>query len=86
MSFFNPLIIDLNPNSLREARMPNQRRRVRADLADHILKPRFIDGQELPNWRDGPEMTDYIKQLAREGWQLVVRGSGHEFIFERQVP
>lgn len=65
--------------------MPTQRRRISLDLTDHKFKPRFVDGQELPNWREGPEMVDYVKQLAGEGWQLIVHGAGQEFIFERQV-
>ncbi len=66
--------------------MPTQQRRVRFDLTDSELKPRFIDGKEPPNWRDGPNITDYIKQLMDEGWHLTGASSGRELIFERQVP
>jgi hypothetical protein len=66
--------------------VPTERRRVRFDLTDNELKPRFVDGKELPNWRDGPNITDYIKQLRDEGWQLAGALSGRELIFERQVP
>ncbi len=66
--------------------MSTQRLRVRFDLTDHSLKPRFVDGQELPNWRDGPEMSEYIKRLMDEGWALTGTLGGRELVFERQVP
>lgn len=66
--------------------MPTQRRRVRFDLTDHQLKVRFVDGHELPNWRDGPDITAYITQLIEEGWHLTGASSGRELMFERQVP
>jgi hypothetical protein len=63
--------------------MLTQRRRVRFDLTDDTIKPRFVDGQELPNWQDGPEMVDYITHLVQEGWNLT-SGNGQLLIFERQ--
>ncbi len=63
--------------------MPTQRRRVRFDLSGDTAKPRFVDGQELPNWRDGPEMVDYITRLMREGWKLT-EGNDRLLIFERE--
>ncbi len=65
--------------------MLKQRRQVWFDLTEHTAKPRFVDRQELPNWQEGPEIVDYVKQMANEGWELVVHGAGHEFIFEREV-
>ncbi len=65
--------------------MPTEHKRVRFDLTDHEMKPRYVDGKELPNWRDGPQMGDYIKQLWDEGWHLTGAASGRELIFERQV-
>lgn len=67
--------------------MPTQSRRVRVELADRMLKPRFVDGQELPNWREGSTIGDYIRQLFDEEWHLT-RGDGsdRELVFERQVP
>ncbi len=64
--------------------MPTQRRRARVDLTNHAFKPRFIDGQELANWRDVPDITDYIKQLMDEGWHLTGAASGWELILERK--
>jgi hypothetical protein len=49
--------------------MSTQCRRVLFDLADQTLKPRFVDGQELPDWREGPEILDYIRQMSRE-WRV----------------
>ncbi len=60
-----------------------QRRRVQFDLIDDTAKPRFVDGQELPEWQDGPEMVDYITHLMDEGWNLTA-GNSQVLIFERQ--
>ncbi len=62
--------------------MCTQLRRVRFDLVEDGAKPRFIDGRELPNWRDGPEMVEYIRQLMNEGWNLKA-GNSCMLIFER---
>ncbi len=62
-------------------------RRVGIDVADHMIKPRFLDGQELPSWPNGPNLLDYIQQLAKEGWHLTFdEDSSRELIFERQRP
>ncbi len=63
--------------------MPTQRRIVRFDLVEQMIKPRFVDGQELPQWQDGPEMVDYITHLKDEGWNLT-GGNRQLLIFERQ--
>ncbi len=65
--------------------MCTERRGIRFDMADQTLKLRFVDGQEIPNWQEGPEMAAYTKQLMDEGWHFR-GGSGRELIFERQVP
>ncbi len=51
--------------------MSIQSRRVRYDLASGVLKPRLVDGQELPNWSEGPGIVDYVMRLMDDGWRLV---------------
>ncbi len=63
---------------------PTERRRIRFDLVDQMLKLRYVDGQELPNWQEGPEMVEYTKRLMKEGWHFL-GGSGRELVFERRV-
>ncbi len=63
--------------------MPIERKRVVFDLTNGDSKPRFVGGVELPNWRDGPTMAEYIERLRGEGWHLVGKGAGQEYVFER---
>jgi hypothetical protein len=58
--------------------------RVQFDLTDHEIKPRFVDGREMPDWEDGPTMADYIKQLASEGWAVAQRLDSDLYVFERE--
>lgn len=62
-----------------------QRRRVQFDLTVNTAKPRFVDGEELPEWQDGPDMVEYIRQLVEEGW-TVTEDSSYVVIFERPLP
>jgi hypothetical protein len=52
------------------------------DTGDGTWKPRYVDGQELPNWETGPDMTDYIRSLMNQGWS-VIAGVGDRYLFER---
>jgi len=33
--------------------------------------PRFVNGQELPNWSTGPTIHEVSNQLGEQGWELV---------------
>ena len=33
--------------------------------------PYSVNGQELKNWKRGPNLYDYCNQLGEEGWELV---------------
>ncbi len=57
---------------------------IRFDIVDQTLKPRFVDGEELPNWRQGPDILDYIRQMALQWW-LVTGGSGRELIKSESI-
>ncbi len=46
---------------------------IRFDIVDQTLKPRFVDGEELPNWRQGPDILEYIRQMALQWWLVTVR-------------
>lgn len=52
------------------------------DVGDGTWKPRYVNGQEVPNWKNGPDMTDYIRELMHKGWSPVT-GVGDKYVFER---
>jgi hypothetical protein len=37
-------------------------------------RPRFVNGQEIPNWRQGPKILSAVQHLGGKGWELVVWG------------
>lgn len=86
MSFGAIVAANIGPNhdSGAEVMMFTQRRRVRFDLSDDTAKPRFVDGKELQNWQEGPEMAAYIRQLMHDGWHLT-EGNSRVLTFERRV-
>jgi len=34
-------------------------------------KPRWVDGQELRDWKNGPWIYEFSNQYGDEGWELV---------------
>lgn len=42
----------------------------------HGLRPRFVNGQELPKWMDGPVIEDYLNLRGADGWELVAVTNG----------
>ena len=34
-------------------------------------RPRFVDGVELDDWKDQPEIADYLNLVGQEGWEMV---------------
>ncbi len=32
--------------------------------------PRYINGEEIPNWQEGPSVSEAVNYLARNGWLL----------------
>ena len=33
-------------------------------------RPRYINGQEIPNWQDGPSIREAVIYLSQKGWAL----------------
>lgn len=48
------------------------------DAGDLVLrlKVRYIEGVEVPNWRDGPGVDESLRRAALEGWYVFDRESG----------
>jgi len=39
-------------------------------------RPRFVNGEELDDWMDGPIIHDYIQNKGDEGWELASTSAG----------
>jgi len=50
-------------------------------------RPRYVNGQEIPNWKEGPSIFDAMNHIIRKGWKLVSHPSalrlGYPLIFRR---
>lgn len=46
---------------------------------------RYQNHQEVPNWRQGPPLYEYVNQLGAEGWELVgLQGyQNQDMVFKR---
>lgn len=34
------------------------------------LRPKMVDGEEQPGWKEAPLIRDYLNALGAEGWEL----------------
>lgn len=48
-------------------------------------RPRFINGNELKDWKKGPELSVHLNQLGEQGWELI-QINGVEYIYKRPRP
>jgi hypothetical protein len=39
-------------------------------------RPRYINGQEVANWRSGPSVYAYSNEIGPDGWELVNLATG----------
>ena len=44
---------------------------VWANVAGNRWRPHEVDGVELPDWRAGPAIAEYLNRVGAEGWELV---------------
>ena len=35
------------------------------------LRVRIVNGQQLPNWENGPSFFEFVNKLGEEGWEMV---------------
>ena len=42
-----------------------------AEKANSGWQPRFVDGEELQGWQEGPSLYEFSNHLGAEGWELV---------------
>jgi hypothetical protein len=41
-------------------------------------RPRYVNGQELRDWKKAPPIHEYLNQLGEEGWELSGVGARHK--------
>ena len=34
-------------------------------------RPRYVNGKELDEWKEEPEIVDYLNSLGQEGWEMI---------------
>lgn len=40
-------------------------------------RPRYINGEEVPNWQQGPNLWEVVTYLGCKGWELIFDVFGH---------
>ncbi len=55
------------------------------DLVENqnTMKPRVLDGQEIPDWEKGIDMAAYIHELRTQGWNISSAAGGGVVTFTR---
>jgi len=55
-------------------------------------QPRFVNGKEIQDWDNGPNLYEYTNLLGGKGWELVTVNwqakedmTHHRFVFKRPV-
>lgn len=62
---------------------PSETITVDFDLVGSDMKPRYVNHRELSDWQHGPNMTEYLSQLRREGWRIVGAHGAANVILQR---
>jgi len=44
---------------------------------NHVGRPRYVNGQELPNWKQGENIFGVINRLRWKGWEPASFGLGY---------
>jgi hypothetical protein len=44
---------------------------VVADYERNFLVPRYENGLEIVNWKQGQNLYDYCRKKGKEGWEMV---------------
>ncbi len=55
------------------------------DAANKAMRPRWVNDQELPDWKKGTVKFEYLNQLGNQGWELVAV-SATMYTFKRVKP
>ena len=47
--------------------------------SNYLGRPRYVNGQELPDWEQGENIMAVINTLGWKGWERVPNGFGLDF-------
>lgn len=50
---------------------------VGCETHNNDWRPRYVNGQELRDWKRGSSISDFSNQIGAEGWELVNLMTGH---------
>jgi hypothetical protein len=65
----------------QRARRPAKPKRQAWEVREVVFRdyggyrPRYVNGEELDGWKNGPLLHEYLNQLGAEGWELAGVGS-----------
>jgi hypothetical protein len=50
--------------------------------------PRYVNGQEIPNWQQGPTLVEVVNHLFWKGWERVANPLGPDLLwrFSQGIP
>jgi len=44
---------------------------VHTAMDNNEYKARLLNGREIPDWKKGPPLSDYLNILGEQGWELI---------------
>ncbi len=63
-----------------------------AEKVEGVWLPRFVNGEELAGWLEGPSLYEFSNQHGDEGWELVnitwqakENLTHHRLVFKRPI-
>ncbi len=48
-----------------------------------VLKPHYVQGRELVDWENGPDMLTFIRTMFDEGYRSLSAGGSQVYLFKR---
>lgn len=54
-------------------------------LKQQVPKVRYVNGEELPNWDNGPYYLEFLLRMGEEGWEKAEQESVH-IVMRRRRP
>ncbi len=47
------------------------------------MKPRYVQGRELPDWENGPDMHSYLRMMFDQGYRDLSKGHAQTYYLKR---
>ena len=59
---------------------------VICDYRKHLAMPRYINDEEIDEWKKKSSISEFANQKGREGWELIsADNTAQEYIFKREI-